>query len=461
MKKFISILLSITLISLVACGTGTSTAKLEIIPEGTELSGVLEISSFASADDSSHWWNLAQGFMKLHPNVEIVASDTITNSSPLRATEQSILEKQQYIADLRIRLISGDAPDLIFGGFEIISDFAPSDVLWDLNEYIENDETFIEEDFYMNVIRAGEIGGELVAIPIGFYDAGSMRFNTDMLNTAGISLEGLEDVDYKFVMDTYEELIESGKFPELKSVDVDAAMSYMLFLLEEMYACIDFENFTANFDTENFRNYLETMKAYMNTLTEIGESDKENDMFEDGTYFAEIPLVTLYDKISLYLGDYENASKLYPMVSTTGEHIIYTYDNMAIPKNAENPELAWEFIKYCTYESEKVGTIFDYEKKGHWDGDRFDSFLPINKGNLEKYLEVTLVGQEEYFSEKMITYMDEIASYPTRQFFMFNTLMIEISEIVSYDYYRTDLIDTDECIKLLQDKAKIYFAEMK
>ncbi len=461
MKKLTSIILSIILISLVACSTGTSTAKVEIIPEGTELSGVLEISSFEGPDEINHWWNLAQGFMKLHPNVEIVVSDTIPNSSPLIPTEQSTLEKEKYIADLRIRLISGDAPDLIFGGFEIISDFAPSDVLWDLNEYIESDETFVEEDFYMNIIRANEIGGSLVGIPIGFYDANSIRFNTDMLDAVGISLDGVETVDYKFVMNTYEKLLESGKFPELKYVDVEASKSYALFLYEEIYACIDFESLTANFDTENFRDFLETMNAYMSTVTEIGVYDNGSPIFTDETYFLEMPHSVLFNNISKYLRDYENASELYPMLSTTGEHIIYTYDNMSIPKNAKNPELAWEFIKYCTYESEKVGTYLNYQTVGHWDGDRFNGALPINKGNLEKYLKASMVGLPENYSEKMITYLDELTSYPTRQISMFDTLLFDLTEIILTDLYYTQLIDVDECIKQLQDRANIYFAEME
>ncbi len=55
MKKFISIVLSIVLISLVACATVTDTSMVEIIPEGTELSGTLEISSLYSAQESTEW----------------------------------------------------------------------------------------------------------------------------------------------------------------------------------------------------------------------------------------------------------------------------------------------------------------------------------------------------------------------------------------------------------------------
>ncbi len=459
MKKIISLFLSINLILLVACSTGTSTAKLEIIPQGTELSGVLEISSANAPREGSGWWSLATGFMDLHPNVEIIHNDNGISFDLTREYDESVLMMEHYISDLRVKLMAGDAPDIIYDDLDNISDFSTSGLLADLNEYVENDETFKEEDFYMNVIKSGELGGTLASFSTLFSGI-HIKFNKDMVEASGVDLEAVQVVDYQLVFEIYNKVLDSGKFPELKSIDRNGGYGNTLFLYDEFYSCFDMESLTANFDTENFRNYLVTMKDYGGSTSEKWvEISNVYELFEDDTYLIEFVHPTVYQDVERFLIETDKESKPYPLVSSAGDHYIVVSSSMSIPKDAKNPALAWEFIKYCAYESEKVATFYDYEKVGHWDGDRFSGSIPINKNNFEKYLDVTMIGYPDDYKEKFLAVTSMGTDLIVKQYYYFGNLFAILGP--SFEDYYNGLLSEDECVKNLQERTELYFAEIE
>ncbi len=477
MKKIVSLFLSISLILLVAChdeqadiysahmnvgeenSQSTEPAESESTDDG--LSGTLLLSALDAAGDYSNWSRLADGFMELHPNVEVIpTNENGMGFDPTAAgAEERAIKTQQYKTELIINLTSGNAPDIIVDYSYLISDIAPSGTLMDLNEFIENDETFIEEDFFMNVIKSNEMGGVLTAMPIGFF-SNAVRFNTDMLDAVGISLDGVETADYNIVLDSYNEVVDSGEFPDLKSLDRNAVFSHYLFWEDEILSSIDTENFTANFDTDNFRDCLTQMKDYIGSMGEIGEYEFDYTVFDNENHLVELPSSGLYQDTNRLIMDYPNASDPYPLVSSNGEHIVEVGTVMSIPKNAKNPELAWEFIKYCTYESEKVATYQNWETIGHWDGDRFNGTVPINKGNFEKYVDVTLNGYPEDVKENLIEYIYRATSLEILQGYMFESLLTDIVPNFIGEYF-DGFITLDECIKGIQERTDIYFAEIK
>ncbi len=477
MKKFVSIFLSISLILLVACQNEQAdiySAHMTAVEEkpqdsnveenestGDGLSGTLLLSALDAPGDYSNWSSLADGFMELHPNVEVIAvNENGMGFDPTASREENLIKIEKYKTDLNISLVSGNAPDIIFNESYILSDILPSGMLMDLNEFIENDETFIEEDFYMNVIKSTEMGGALTAIPTGFY-SNAVRFNTNMLDAAGISLDGVETVDYKLILENYNKVVDSGEVPSLKSIERYAAYSQHLYVTDEICASIDFENFTSNFDTENFRNCLIQMKEYIDSMGTVVEEEYDElyRVFDKDNHLVESTYTFLYQDIEKTMMEYANASEPYPFVTSTGKHIVSLGALMAIPQTAKNPELAWEFIKYCTYESEKVATFYDWEKVGRWDGDRFEGRIPVNRGNFEKYVKLTLNGYPEYMEENLIKFIDEATSLEIQQSFMFQTLIDDIWENIVSEYYN-GLLTIDECISAISERTDIYFAEI-
>ncbi len=450
MRKVISIILSIILVSLVACSTGTETAKIEILPEGSELSGTLVISTDMPKIDGSGLFALADGFMDLHPNVSIQIDESAGEEYEAR---------MQYNEQLKVEMLAGEAPDLLYQAFDYSSNFAFSGLLLDLNLFMESDPTFIKEDYFVNLLEANELGGGLYRMPTKFADMEFIRLRIDVLEAAGIDPDTIETVDYKLLYEIYDKAVASGDVPELKYIG-QYGQGTMYLLLQEATACFDRETMTANFETKEFIEYLEIAKAHSapsQGMEGILFTDEEDALFKATDFFAATCSVSPVTHYALMHED-ENITKAYP-VSTSNGKILATNSGVSIPANAKNPALAWEFIKYCIYESEEIQIYTDRGiPSGYWGGDRFSLSTPINANNMSRYYNRFLNGYSDEYKEELISYIHlytqtpMIGGIPCSE--LTSTLYIPV-----YDYFN-NLLTAEECAKAMQDRVDIYLAEI-
>ncbi len=446
MKQFISVFLSAVLISLVACGT----AKVEIIPEGTELSGTLEISVMDNANDYTGWYPLVEGFKKLHPDVTVVLSDTSADDES--ETAQVSLDK--YLNDLRVRLFSGDTPDLVFLSSDLVSEFSGSDLFVDINELIGSDESFKKEDYYMNVVESYEIRGELYAIPTTFMFRFA-RFREDIMDSLDIDMDAVHGVDYNFIYGNYNKAVENGDFPSLKYILREPYNGKDLLSVEEETACFNSEEMQINFESEQYINYLNTSRDYEAPM-EFGFfiTATEDKIFSEDNYFTD-GITSDNRNLTKIIGDIENVTKAVPVTASSGELLVYGGHLGSIPKSAKNPELAWEFIKYCIYESDTVS--LSVTELGKWGGDRFFSYIPINKNNFKKQLNATAYSDEQI--EQYLNAVNSALELEIARIFPMTELHLSLREIKT-DFYN-GLMTAKECAKAMQDRAEIYFAEIE
>ncbi len=155
MKKIRLITAMLLVFSLVACTTG-ETASINILSQDVAsggLSGTLDIYMEEKEYSTSLKHNLIKGFNELNPDVEIIISGDKVDSMNMEREEVDVAEKTS-LNDLKVRMSSGDAPDLIFGLNVSYKDFLGGNSLWDLYEFMEADESFNEEDYFMQVIDA-------------------------------------------------------------------------------------------------------------------------------------------------------------------------------------------------------------------------------------------------------------------------------------------------------------------
>ncbi len=475
MKKFISIFLSIALISLVACSDEQADiysqhrtmidneneeiteSEFEITEDG--LSGTLEISNIFVAEDYTGWGPLVDGFMDLHPNVKIISNDNAVDLSTiaLETGDEYALAMQKYVDELNVQIISGNAPDLIFG---VNMTSVPPHLLMDLNEFLENDPEYVREDYFDSVVRAHEVDGKLHEYPMTFYYY-LYRFREDVMDELGIDVEELEVVDYNFLFDTLEKIKESGKFPEIKYLGYEGQEGQRILYSEEMTACVDSETLEINFEVPQFINYLNTTKAYVpGTLPEFGfytgslEPSVATNFFDEKSYFVEAVNTGKTFLNKRMLSEIDGVTKAVPVTTSAGEMIVIA-ESIGIPTNAKNPELAWEFIKYCIEESGEVNT--DWEFIGKLNGDRFFYDIPINKNNFKMYYGENFVGlpkeQEDNFFEAVFEALEGNIRVPAMDRELSNALFY-----IQTDFYN-DLITAEECAKAMQERADIYMGE--
>ncbi len=482
MKKMFTLTLAFLLV-LTACTTGddnTSSAvessepeieeelslDVDLFKEDDELSGTLVISSDSLSEYIPGYYGvmpLVEGFKELHPNVDVIVEGINSADSSL-SDEEIELNIQKYKEDMKINMVAGNVPDLIFTSSDYTSSFATSGHIMNLNAFIQNDPSFNEEDFFMQVLDAAESGGALYNMPntIRFE---LFRLSEDVLKEVGIDPNTLETIDYKFLLDVYNKAVSSGKFPELTSIGAYGSEGQALLHLFEITNATDSKNMTANFNTPEFIEYLNLTKAYTGASTTFGSfsGPVQNDIvpFADDSYFAErVMLMLFFEGMDFVVNDIDGVTEPIPVVTSSGELPVRSKYNMSIPTNAKNPALAWEFIKYCIYESEEVGQIMDLDLMGKWNGDRFGQEIPINKNNFKKYVDSQLIAYSEEEKNKVINLYENALNLPLRTTNYDIYLPVFEGDIWSDFYEKDGMYTAEEVARGIQEKVDIYLAEI-
>ncbi len=464
MKRIFTLLLTV-LILLTACGTGGRVQEADVVlfSEGEELSGTLTISSVYAEEDFYGWYPLVEGFKSLHPNVEVIVEHA--GIERLFMTEETGIKLEQYRNDLSVNLIAGSPPDLIFTDNDYASNFVPGEMIMDLNVFIEKDPTFKEEDFYMNVLDAFEISGGLYSMPNAIeYELFRMR--TDVLENAGYVPDEVETVDYKLLLDVYNKAVDSGNFPELKSMTADRIEGKATLWMQERASAFNLSEMTASFDSPEFLEYLETTRAYNGSPNPLGHFNSNvsyDGYLTDKSYFVySVPTGIANFNTSEILVEKDGVTGLIPVTSLEGELLIDPLYLMSIPRNADNPALAWEFIKYCIYESESESIDFSSFTVGTMDGDRFEQAIPLNKNNLSVMVEQYLSSFPSETKERYKNAFEEpLMNLPL----ITNGINVYLGNALQnsswYDYYRTSGVHTaEETARDMQEKTEIYFSEI-
>ncbi len=488
MKKVISIILCLSIITLVSCtdksaeiysqNTNTSIEESESVstvesetstsenlaeksettllePPATGLSGTLEIATdFFDDGEFTAPNTVIEGFKKLNPDVEIIINGGDGFLKVPNGYEEGMIIFDSYVQNLRIKMVSGDAPDLIYQSEDdYITDFVPSGLTTDLNSYIESDETFIKDDFFMNVLEANELSGGLYSI-IPRFDIEFFRLQVDALDAAQIEESSIETIDYKLLYDIYNKAKDSGKLESPMPIG-DSGKVYLM--NHEHSAYFDRETMTANFNSEGFIEYLNITDAYNSIDGSIaGGFNDDPSIFEDENFNDIAILATAYPLDSeLMIKKSEGFTEPIPVTTSSGE-LLVSGVSMGIPANAKNPELAWEFIKYCIYESGEID--LSVNKFGDWNGDRFDVSIPINKNNFEEYYRLKLSAYSDEEIDEYISYIYGALELPT-----VGSLPSEDLELALFylqeDFYN-GLMTAEECAKAMQDRVDIYLAEI-
>ncbi len=464
MKRTIALILTIALL-LTACTSTGETAQgfnVDLFSEGEELSGTLTISAEYGEDEFSGWYPLVEGFKELHPNVDVVVEHTGANRN--EPTDDDTVKLAQYQNDLNVNITAGNPPDLIFASRDYASNFVPSGMIMDLNTFIENDPTFKEEDFFMNVLEAFEIKDGLHSIPNAItYDF--FRLRTDVLENAGYDPDTIETVDYKLLLDVYNKAIDSGDFPELVSMGHSAVDGKAVLWNYEVASMFNRSEMTADYDNPEFIEYLEVTRAYDGSPYPIGSfvGMVFDEYFFDNSYFVERVVADL----SVVSVDFVTTAKdgvtdVIPVTSAKGELLILPPYLMSIPTNAKNSALAWEFIKYCTYESDAPSLNYHFSTTGKWNGNRFESYIPINKNNFSITIDKNLEEFSDEIKEKYLNFAETLQDLPLIVKVLNPYLDDALKSSLWYDYYKTEGIATaEEVAKDMQEKAEIYFREIE
>lgn len=347
---------------------------------------VLCLSFYGENAISAQMYNHAVAYMAEHPDVYIE------------------LEPQgyDYNTELSVRLMSGTGPDVIHivPGAVNLND----EHFLDLYPFMKNDSDFQEDDYYMNVLAGAETDGKLYRIGASYMLYGLYAMRKDLDPEAAKWFETAETVTYADMVRLYQQVgLPEGLIIYEGFLPIDAFMYYD-------DSSIDLEKGTCNYSSEEFKSLLEQMidlpadpgisytqdqisQVPGEPKTTVDISDYSNTQYP---YFFYDPFImSRPDFLFPYEGKVFTQPRIVKTASGKGMYMIG--DFLAITDTCKDPDLAWDFIKFCIANKEKPYQ----ELEGYARGNQLTlgGVPSVNRYNYARQCEINVTFQYEQIEE--------------------------------------------------------------
>ncbi len=384
-------------------------------------------------------------------------------------------------------LLAGNVPDIILLNQQMpVSSYAAKGLFTDLYELLDKDPDLKKEDFMPNVLTALETNGKLYEITPSF---------SVQTFAAKTSLVGS---DRSITLDRAKEVM-AGMGDNVQMFNNEMASSDFISNVLTYSDFVDYENGTCNFDTPEFKAFLE----YAKTLPKEIDYDKlyndnpnywmdnENACRENRALFNN---VYFYDFNSYkqtkdgYFGEDITFTGFPVTQASSSGSILNTSSEIAISSKSKHKDGAWEFIKYVINNniSEEPVYIWDESKGEQVDTGKVayvtSSYaLPVLKDQLQKlgtqatvpntYIDAD--GKE--VEQENIYYIGDqevkISKITQAEVDMLIEYFETVTKMSRYDQSIVDIVNeetalffdgtksVDETASIIQSRASIYMSE--
>lgn len=423
---------------------------------------------------------LAEEFMELHPHVTVTVDYDTADADEL---EQ---KKQAYSARVRMELLSGEADYLLFSPKEEmgLSRLSESGVLLDLRPYWENDPEIDPEDYFVPVLDAVSVEGKWTALPLSFGFEG-LFLNRRVLEELGVDPDSLTGLDYRTLLDWYD---------RAAAAEPDLQVTYGGWVQESFFgversAYLDLENRTASFQSPEFVEFLTRTGKISEPDARLDDESRSMRMDADflnaalqckaegrdfpvkNLYFAENfleegpPSLACLSGISPAQMAYfryplEYLAGPYPWVNTQGRLAVVSKEELCVPASIADPELAWEFVKYCLGERESMELS---------NGEMATYYFPLHKKNFTRLMEAFSGGgghQYRYMAmmgSPMGRFGGELALEKLEGYLSLPLISGKLYGIDADEYldefYVQKLLSAEQCAEKIQGRAEIWLNE--
>lgn len=423
---------------------------------------------------------LAEEFMERYPNVTV----TVEYFAESYSLEEMEKIKEQYSSQVRAELVSGEADYVLFapqGGLNL-TQLSESGVLLDLRKYWDSDPDIVSEKYFTSVLDAVSVDGRLTTIPLSFAVNG-VFLNRSVLEKLGVDPEGITSVTCQQLLDWQEQADDS-----------DLQVTFGAWTQEEFFgveapAYLDLENKTASFNTPTFVDFLtrtgslEEADAGLDEISRIMWKSEDmvnalltcqatgKDFPVKNLPYAEIYLESGHPGVACLSGIFpasmayyseplEYLAGPYPFVDSRGQLAVTSKEDLAVPSSIANPDLAWEFVKYCVGERDSMKLS---------NKEMYTTNFPLNKENFRNLLEVYKEGdgyQYEYGSQLGFDPSQLDSTIALEKLEEFLALPLLNGKLYSLDageyldeFYKKGLTTAEECAQKIQGRAEIWLNE--
>ena len=393
-------------------------------------------------------YSLAAAFNRTHPGKKVIVEEIPDDR--LLATE----------------IMSGEADYMINGCYLDPFKYSTSGEFYDLYEWMNADPDFHREDYYENLFTAMECDGHLYAMPATFlFSPVVIYLNGAIAEALGTSYQMLDTITPSEILDLYEAAKAQGLMAEdTPLVFEDAVAPGVLLVTATEYASyVDLDARTTNFSNPEFIALLErTKQAHTEKRIEEGWGWTSSSSFSKAITRQETDSLIKFSFIGL-LQDPSWESDLAAMSDgMMGPLILQTDNGVArasaytaymVPKSCTNPELAWEFIKFCIAPLD--------EEKGENPSNVMKTmtgkeFL-LSKKNQALYAKMYRTFGSADFDASLAKLEERIGEISVFDYYIQGIETLSMS-IVS-QYYDYGFISAEECAKQIDERAYLYLNE--
>ena len=378
-------------------------------------------------------------------------------------TDPIEVEKQIYLD-----FLSGTGPDILYG-YATNSTFSNSNIMLDLNPYLDGPDGISRDAYFDNILRACERNGHLYHMPISFILDG-MKVNTGYIdNRDGWTFDEFEEAS-KHIPDTVS-FVKSSEYS-----------MFLVQLLIHNTGFADYEAKTVDFqNNEEMKKMLDLARTY--GVKEIPQ-DESRDMeyLGDGIYSLrgdlagekwKAEMLAVMDAYVISVSEYVNLKNDLPdgrtaflgYPSSDGSGMICNpVSSMGITTSSKNPELAWELIRsfmdYSNYDRNDIYSfpinraVFEEQASREMEFrntryERAKKRLTADPGALDFEIRIT---------EEDIASVLDLISHVTRS----NQIDASINSIICEEaagYFAGDR-NVDDVLKTIQNRASIVVKEL-
>jgi len=257
-------------------------------------------------------------------------------------------DREQYLEQIRLAFLTGDAPDLFLIDGLNYKDPDTVRFLADWFPIMHAQPDFYEDDYFMNVFHAASFQEELFAFPTHFI-WGMVAVNTN--------IPGLEhELNQKTGVTAYDliQLVKSFDSSLYIHQIFDPVMASLLSIANGGYIqrFIDMETRTADFNNQDFINFITAARDFTNpdipsqldAYIQIIDSAQEVQLSNKYLFHHLTPFTPQY------LFPIENLifSGHVPLVNHQGELVIEPWTAWGLNENTtpNQRQAAWEFVKF-------------------------------------------------------------------------------------------------------------------
>lgn len=362
------------------------------------------------------------------------------------------ITRENAIIRLNADLATGKGPDIIaFDNFEVTPvEYGKKGYLADLYSFLDTDPELGREDLLESVLSSFEINGAL-------YWTVTSACPMTILSSRSVA-DSLTSWTFQDMMQLIREK-DPGTPVFMENEDSRRMLSWLSITLVNEF--VDFDSYTAYFDTDGFKSFLEIC----NSLSPIEREDEDEIIkplmsIEPFCSFVEIQYYNwLYDNDPVILG--------FPSSGGTGvSYLITEFDAYGINAASGHKDAAWQCVKYILSDEyhgmmyfpinrNNLQTRIDDEKKVKY---KFDA-------NFEETDEIdTDLGSVQGFpyhpaTDEDVEQVMSILNSATAPGLRERTISAMIVE--EAEYYFSGSKTVDEVASLLQSRVSLYLGEQK